>query len=191
MLNSFKQGGCSFISKNEKQAALLLALTMLCYASNHVIGRAVHDVLPPLGLSFWRWVFGAAILLPFVLPGLKQVVPRYCQHWKLFSLLGLLITGSTSLVLVGLNFTTATNTSLINASQPTITALLCWLFLKDRLSIWQWCAAWRGHVAGAQATVRSNEFDPTGRVAVPCRAEFIRPGPARDSGRMDSTLQGR
>ena len=138
MLNSFQSEG-SFISKNEKQAALLLALTMLCYASNHVIGRAVHDVLPPLGLSFWRWVFGAAILLPFVLPGLKQVVPRYCQHWKLFSLLGLLITGSTSLVLVGLNFTTATNTSLINASQPTITALLCWLFLKDRLSIWQWC----------------------------------------------------
>ena len=96
------------ISRGEKQAALLLTLTMACYAGNHVIGRAVHGELPPLGLSFWRWVFGAAILFPFVAPGLGKLVPRYRQHWRLFTLLGLMMIGSTSLVLVGLNFTSAT-----------------------------------------------------------------------------------
>ena len=124
--------------KHEKKAALLLALTMLCYAANHVIGRAVHGELPPLGLSFWRWTCGAAILLPFVAPGLGKALPLYREHWRLFALLGLLMVGSTSLVLVGLNFTSATNTSLINATQPTITALLCWLFLQDRLNTVQW-----------------------------------------------------
>ncbi len=126
-------------TQREKQAALLLALTMLCFAANHVIGRGVHGELPPLGLSFWRWLMGAVILFPFVAPGLGEAVPRYREHWRLFAMLGLLMIGSTSLVLVGLNFTTATNTSLINATQPTITALLCWIFLQDRLSAIQWC----------------------------------------------------
>jgi len=125
-------------SHPQKQAALLLALTMLCFAANHVIGRAVHGELPPLGLSFWRWVFGAVILFPFVAPDLVETVPRYLRHWRLFSILGFLMIGSTSLILVALNFTTATNTSLINATQPTITALLCWIFLRDRLSPIQW-----------------------------------------------------
>lgn len=122
----------------ERKAALLLALTMLCYASNHVIGRAVHVELPPLGLSFWRWLCGAAILLPLIAPNLRRLVPLYLQHWRILTLLGALIVGSTTLVLVGLNFTSATNTSLINASQPTITALLCWIFLGERLIARQW-----------------------------------------------------
>lgn len=122
----------------EIRAALLLSLTMLCYASNHVIGRAVHAELPPLGLSFWRWFCGALVLLPVVAPRLISHWPSYIRDWRLFALLGFLITGSTALVLVGLNFTSATNTSLINASQPTITALLCWLFLHERLRAVQW-----------------------------------------------------
>lgn len=120
------------------KATLLLSLTMLCYASNHVIGRAVHTDLPPLGLSFWRWVCGALILLPLVAPRLRVLWPLYREHWRVLALLGLLIVGSTTLVLLGLNFTTATNTSLINATQPTITALLCWFFLGDRLRSMQW-----------------------------------------------------
>jgi drug/metabolite transporter (DMT)-like permease len=144
------------ISQREKQAAVLLALTMLCYAGNHVIGRAVHGDLPPLGLSFWRWVAGAAILLPFVAPDLHRLLPRYRQHWRLFSLLGVLMIGSTSLVLVGLNFTTATNTSLINATQPTITALLCWIFLADRLSARQWCGIAIAFAGVAQMILRAD-----------------------------------
>ena len=122
----------------KSKATLLLSLTMLCYASNHVIGRAVHTDLPPMGLSFWRWVCGALILLPLVAPRLKTLWPMYREHWRVLALLGFLIVGSTTLVLLGLNFTTATNTSLINATQPTITALLCWIFLGDRLRGVQW-----------------------------------------------------
>ncbi len=127
-----------FDDKMNSRATLLLSLTMLCYASNHVIGRAVHTDLPPMGLSFWRWVCGALILLPLVAPRLPVLLPLYREHWRVLALLGLLIVGSTTLVLLGLNFTTATNTSLINATQPTITALLCWLFLGDRLRPLQW-----------------------------------------------------
>ena len=44
----------------------MLALTALCLAGNHVIGRTVHADIPPLGLSFWRWMAGALVLSPFV-----------------------------------------------------------------------------------------------------------------------------
>ncbi len=126
------------MTRINSRATVLLTLTMLCYASNHVIGRAVHTDLPPMGLSFWRWVCGALILLPLVAPRLGKLWPMYRAHWRILALLGLLIVGSTTLVLLGLNFTTATNTSLINAAQPTITALLCWVFLGDRLRGVQW-----------------------------------------------------
>ena len=135
---------------------MLLTLTMFCYACNHVIGRAVHGELPPLGLSFWRWAFGAAVLLPFVASGLPRALPRYRAHWRLFSLLGLLMVGSTSLVLVGLNFTTATNTSLINAMQPTITAILCWVFLRDRLGFLQWCGVLIAFAGVAQMILQTD-----------------------------------
>ncbi len=138
---------------------MLLALTMLCYASNHVIGRAVHGELPPLGLSFWRWTFAAAMLFPFVASDLGKLVPRYRKHWRLLCALGFLIVGSTTLVLVGLNFTSATNTSLINATQPTITALLCWIFLKDRLSGRQWCGIVIAFTGVAQIILRADWHD--------------------------------
>jgi len=128
----------NFFSGNSR-AAILLTLTMFCYASNHVIGRAVHADLPPLGLSFYRWLCGALILFPFVAPHLRRLWPLYCEHWRLLALLGFLMIGSTTLILLGLNYTTATNTSLINATQPTVTAFLSWLFLQERLRSVQWC----------------------------------------------------
>lgn len=122
----------------ERRAALLLSLTMFCYASNHVIGRAVHADLPPLGLSFWRWTCGALILLPFVAPRLRILWPLYRRHWRLLLVLGVLMIGATTLMLVGLNFTLATNASMINATQPGITAVLCWVFLDEKLRPIQW-----------------------------------------------------
>ncbi len=64
--------------------------------------------------------------------------------------------GSTSLVLVGLNFTTATNASLINAIQPTITALLCWIFLRDRLRPAQWLGIATAFTGVAQMTLQGD-----------------------------------
>jgi drug/metabolite transporter (DMT)-like permease len=107
-------------------------------------------------LSFWRWISGAAILFPFVASGLGKTIPLYRQHWRTFALLGVLMIGSTSLILVGLKFTSATNTSLINATQPTITALLCWLFFRDRLSFLQWAGIVIAFTGIAQIIARAD-----------------------------------
>ena len=48
---------------------LLMIITLLCWSGNFVLGRAVHADVPPVGLSFWRW------LLAFVLVPLYEIAP--------------------------------------------------------------------------------------------------------------------
>jgi drug/metabolite transporter (DMT)-like permease len=115
-------------------AYAMLSLTALCLAGNHVVGRMVHGFIPPLGLSFWRWMAGALMILPFVLPSIVAKRQIYRDHLRDLSLLGFLIVSSTTAVLVALNFTTAVNVSLINAFQPALTVLLGLIFLGERVS---------------------------------------------------------
>lgn len=121
-------------SVSHRQAHWLLALTALFLAGNHIIGRSVHGVVPPLGLSFWRWFFGVLILALFILPRFRAVMAVYRAHLPTYLLLGSLMVGSTSIIMVALSFTTAINVSLINAVQPTLTVLLAVVFLKDRVT---------------------------------------------------------
>ncbi|MGK2944521.1 MAG: EamA family transporter, partial [Desulfuromonadales bacterium] len=41
---------------------LLLTLAVLFWSGNFILGRAFHNEIPPVALSFWRWV-GAALLV--------------------------------------------------------------------------------------------------------------------------------
>ena len=115
-------------------AYAVLTLTAFLFACNHIIGRAVHGEVPPVGLSFWRWVVGILVLLPFVLRHGLQRWPIYRRHWPAFALLGFFMIGSTTLVLVALSMTSAINVSLINAMQPTLTVLFAWLFFRQALN---------------------------------------------------------
>ena len=118
-------------SPQSAYAALILSAFLL--SMNHVIGRGVHEQIPPVGLSFWRWFLATPILLPFIWKDFHRVRVIYRQRWKSFLLLGAMMVGGTTLIMVGLNFTTATNVAVINATQPTLTALFLWLFFGEKL----------------------------------------------------------
>ena len=45
-------------------APLLLALAVLAWAGNSVVGRAMAGTVPPMALSFWRWVFAFLAITP-------------------------------------------------------------------------------------------------------------------------------
>jgi drug/metabolite transporter (DMT)-like permease len=109
-----------------------LTLTAFFLACNHIIGRAVHTEIPPVGLSFWRWVVGALILFPFVV-GSGKSLRSILGHWPVFMLLGCFMIGSTTLVLLSLTMTSAINVSLINALQPTLTVLFAGIFMNEKL----------------------------------------------------------
>jgi drug/metabolite transporter (DMT)-like permease len=114
-----------------------LTLTAFFLACNHIIGRAVRTEIPPLGLSFWRWVVGALILLPFALPGLRHHWRSLRLHVRSIAMLGAFMVGSTTLVLIALTRTSAINVSLINAVQPTLTVLFAWILFHEPLSRWR------------------------------------------------------
>ena len=112
----------------------MLTATMACLALNHVVGRGVHEVAPPVGLSFWRWAIAAILVLLLVRRDLGSKLPIYRKHGWLFLMLGALMVGSTTLFVWTLQFTQAMNVSLINALQPTMTVALTFALLRQRLT---------------------------------------------------------
>lgn len=118
-----------------KNPYLLLTLTALFWSGNFVLARAIHAEIPPLALSFWRWLIAFTLLLPFVIKPLKQQWPLLKNQWKRVVLLALTgISGFNSLVYLGTQYTNATNALLINAFIPVLTILFSWFFLRMHLA---------------------------------------------------------
>lgn len=115
----------------------LLVFATLTWAASAVIGRGVHETIPPLGLSFWRWAVGVSVLLVFVWPDIIRKRKLIRENFGLLLLLGVLQVGSSSLMLNAVTFTTAINATLINAAMPITTAVAAWIVLKDKLTIGQ------------------------------------------------------
>ena len=116
-------------------AYLLLTLTTLFWAGNFVLGRAVHAEVPPLGLSFWRWVGALLIVLPFVIRPMYRDRHLIRRHWRILLVLSVLgVTNFNTFVYLGLQSTSATNSVLIQATNPVQTLLLAALLLGEPLS---------------------------------------------------------
>ena len=67
-------------SKSRALAYTGLVLTPLFWAGNAVVARGTVQDIPPLSMSFWRWIIALAILLPFGLPGVlrhRQVIRQH------------------------------------------------------------------------------------------------------------------
>lgn len=110
-----------------------LVLTPLFWAGNAVVARSTVEDIPPLSMSFWRWIIALAILLPFGLPGIWR--HRLLIRQRLGSMLALAtfsVAAFNSLLYYAAITTTATNIALINATIPIFIALLAWLLLGDR-----------------------------------------------------------
>ena len=113
---------------------LLLTLSVLSWSSNMVLGRAIRGDIPPMALSFWRWVIAGLFVLPFALPHLRQQWPLLRQGWRPLLVLGLLgIGGYNAFAYLGLQHTTATNAALLNSFVPIVTIAISWAFLGKHL----------------------------------------------------------
>ena len=113
----------------------LLTLNMALWGSSLVVARAAHEIVPPLAFTFWRWVVAVLVLLPIVWRKLPATMPTVRRSWRSLALLcGFMVVGTTFSV-VAVNYTTAINASLINGSQPIVTALAAFLVVRERMSL--------------------------------------------------------
>ena len=116
-------------------AYLLLAVAVLCWAGNFVIGRALRYDAPPVALTFWRWTVAFAVLAPFTGAHIRHKWPVVRRSWRILCLLALFATVLQHIPIYwGLRDTTATNAALLNATSPIFIALLSVLLLRQRMS---------------------------------------------------------
>ncbi|RIV92825.1 DMT family transporter [Aurantiacibacter xanthus] len=112
-------------SNSNYRAMALLALVMVFWAGNSIVGRAVAGQIPPLTLAFIRWTGALLLLAPFAVKPLRRDWPELKRAWKPVLLLGLLGIGVfNSLLYSGLQFTTATNALLLQAAVPGVVLVL-------------------------------------------------------------------
>jgi len=125
--------------------ALLLALPPLLWAGNAVVGRVVHELIPPMTLNFLRWALAFVILLPLAWRVLQPSSAMWSQ-WKRFSLLGLLGVGCyNALQYLALQTSTPLNVTLVASSIPV------WMLLVGALCFGKPVS--RRQVAGALLSV--------------------------------------
>lgn len=121
------------------KSVLMLAAVVIMWGSSFVVIKLGLEEIPPITLAFLRFL----LVLPIftVLTYFKQgntLKGGILRDWKI-----LVFLGSTGVTLghvlqnVGLKFTTATNSSLIIASNPVFIALLAWMYLREQLSLRQ------------------------------------------------------
>lgn len=118
---------------------LLLVLAASFWGGNFNVARAFNLEIPPMGLSFWRWVVAGLILLPFVWRPMRQQWPAFKQNFPLVLALGILgVSGFNTLVYSGLQTTTATNGVLMQSVNPIFIIILSSLLLGEFATKRQW-----------------------------------------------------
>lgn len=114
---------------------LLLVIAVLCWAGNFIVGRFVHDQIPPVTLAFWRWAVALAILAPFTLPIVRMQWTLVVRHWKLLAVLGVAgVALFHVFVYAALQSTQAINASLFLSTTPVVIVLLSWILFHERVT---------------------------------------------------------
>lgn len=114
---------------------VLLSLTALFWSGNMVVGRGITESVPPITLAFWRWSLALVLILPFALPHLRAQWPALKAAWLPVVVLGMLSVGAyNTFAYIALQYTTATNATMLNSFIPVATIALAFIFLGKRLS---------------------------------------------------------
>jgi drug/metabolite transporter (DMT)-like permease len=114
-------------------AYLLAAFSMVIYSSPPVVTRSVSMGVPPLALALSRWLIATLILLPIVWRRLPAAWPELKRHVPSLAFLAAFMVFGSTMSVVAVYFTTATNAVIVNASQPAITALLAFVIAGTTL----------------------------------------------------------
>jgi drug/metabolite transporter (DMT)-like permease len=118
---------------------LLLTLTALFWSGNTVIGRALHEAVPPVTLAFWRWSIALVILLPWIAGPLARNWRVLAANWRVMLLLSILgVATYNTMLYAALHTTTATNSALINSACTLMIIAVNFLAFGVRASARQW-----------------------------------------------------
>lgn len=118
-------------------AYLLLILATLAWGGNAVAGKMAAGDWLPFTITSTRWFIVLLLLLPFVYSHLlKERETLIANAPKLFALGGLGMGGFNLGMYLSLNYTSAINVSIEQASMPLVILFLNFMLLRQRV-LWQ------------------------------------------------------
>lgn len=121
-------------SRLTPRIAFLLTLAPLLWAGNAIVGRLVHELVPPMTLNFLRWLLALLILLPLAGPVFRRDSELW-RHWRRYAMLGLLGVGMyNALQYLALQSSTPINVTLVAAGMPVWMMATGWLFFGAAVS---------------------------------------------------------
>ena len=122
-------------TKEVQWAYLLLILPPLFWAGNTVLARGVAEMIPPIALTFWRWVIALMVLLPFTWKHVLRDWDGIKRGWKNILLLGLLgIASFNALLYTAAQTSTAINIALTQSVMPAVIVVISFLLYRERIS---------------------------------------------------------
>jgi len=117
---------------------ILLSLTSLFWSLNFIIGKLIVGVIPPITISFLRWGIPLIFYLLYSWKEIRDNQKVYKENWLLILAFG--ATGycfNSIAVYEAVMFTSAINTSFINAFNPVLIALTGFLLYRYPITIKQ------------------------------------------------------
>lgn len=116
---------------------LILVVLPLFWGSTFLATKVCLTDLPPTWLGAFRYSLSSLIFLGMLMKSqqLKKPLADLKQFWPLFFAVGLVGTFFAAFFQnIGLRFTTASTSSLINTLEPVLVAMMSVVFLKEKLS---------------------------------------------------------
>jgi len=115
----------------------LLVIPPMLWAGNAIVGRLIHELVPPITLNFIRWALAFLILLPMA----ARIYRRdsiFWRNWRRYTVLGLLGVGLyNALQYLALQSSTPINVTLVAASMPVWMLIVGSLFFQAKVTRWQ------------------------------------------------------
>lgn len=140
--------------RSNPSAIAALLLTPLFFSMNLVVARASVATISPWNLAFWRWLIAVLILLPFAVAAMHKHRAVLKAHWKQLVVLGFVVTVACGgNVYVGLQYTTATNATLIYTTSTIMVVVLDAMLARRRLPPGQIIGAVAGFLGIALITL--------------------------------------
>ena len=115
----------------------LAVLATIIWSGNFIVARGVIKDIPPVTLSFYRWLTATVILLPFAWKYFVKELNLVKENFLYFFFISLTgVSLFNTFVYIAGHYSEAINLALIGTtSSPIISVILAKIFLKERISV--------------------------------------------------------
>lgn len=123
----------SLVNKVKTPYGFLVVATLF-WGSNFPLGSFLVQNVPPIQLSFLRWLVAFIIFTPFMFRKVKEYSSIIVRRWKFLLLLSITsIIGFNTCLYIGVQYTSPINASLINSISPLLIVFISVICLREKM----------------------------------------------------------